>query len=140
MRHLVAALCVASAAGFALDPDMAFVAGSKPNIVFALLDDWAWSVWPKESWPSENPYRDLLPNITEFVDNGLDFEYHYTCIPTAPPYAACIFGRPLTAASHTSQIPSALRRGSRSCPGGSSRPFARTGGCFLSACTSSRTA
>ena len=64
--------------------------GSAPNIVFFLMDDWPWELWPTTS----QAYRDLLPSLTEtFVDSGMALTRHYAHAVCAPSRKALLSGR-----------------------------------------------
>jgi len=63
---------------------------SAPNIVFFLVDDWPWELWPTTS----TAYRDLLPSLTEtFVDGGMALARHYAHAVCAPSRKALLSGR-----------------------------------------------
>lgn len=65
--------------------------GSRPHLVFHLVDDWGWNSWP--GTPDGVP-RAMLPQIDDLlVRNGLTLSQHYATRSCAPSRRALLSGR-----------------------------------------------
>ena len=67
-----------------------------PHIIFHLVDDWGWDVWPGHGAgaASQASSRALLPAIGDlFVANGMQLRRHYTTRMCAPTRRALLAGR-----------------------------------------------
>ena len=66
------------------------VFGSRPHIVFHLMDDWGYNSWPGEG----DVPREMLPHIAStFVDSGLRLTRHYATRMCAPSRRSLMTGR-----------------------------------------------
>ena len=74
----------------AATPPLFGVAGSRPNVLFVLVDDWGRALWPE----GDDSVAALLPNITrEFHTRGLSLRFHYAHAVCAPSRKALLTGR-----------------------------------------------
>lgn len=65
---------------------------SKPHVLFALVDDWGWELWPRRG--SDASTRELLPNVAKLlVDDGLTLSRHYAYMYCAPSRQSLLSGR-----------------------------------------------
>jgi len=71
----------------------AFLAASRPNVVFFLVDDWPYELWPSSSRADEN-YTALLPHISQhFAQDGLGLVHAYSHKISNPARRALLSGR-----------------------------------------------
>jgi len=74
-------------------------AGSKPNIILYLTDDWPYALWPDEANEKDrdgvdNHYGELLPNIKRLlVTEGMEIKYMYSHLYCSPSRRALLTGR-----------------------------------------------
>ena len=62
---------------------------SKPHVVFTLVDDWGYELWPRGA-----THAQLLPQIrTTFVADGVELARHYTYSYCAPSRQSLLSGR-----------------------------------------------
>ena len=67
--------------------------GAKPHILFTLVDDWGWELWPRRS-DLGDVHAQLLPEIRRtFVDEGITLARHYTYSYCAPSRQSLLSGR-----------------------------------------------
>ena len=72
-------------------------ANSKPHVLFTLVDDWGWELWPRsgsDKLGSDASTRELLPNVAQLlVDDGLTLARHYAFMYCAPSRQSLLSGR-----------------------------------------------
>ena len=75
---------------------------SRPNIVFTVVDDWGFQLWPARD--GSGGVRRLLPNVSQLlVDDGLTLLRHYAYKNCAPSRQALLSGRwPVNSNEHNS--------------------------------------
>ena len=75
---------------------------SRPNVVFYLVDDWPYELWPTVRVGTNgapNRYDELLPHLSRhFVDAGLEIDHMYTHQMSAPSRRSLFSGRYMTTA------------------------------------------
>ena len=63
---------------------------SKPHVIFMLVDDWGYELWPR----ADDGHKQLLPTLAKnFIDDGLQLERHYTMSYCAPSRQSLLSGR-----------------------------------------------
>lgn len=74
--------------------------GSRPNVLFYLVDDWPYELWPTVAAGDRgqpNNYSALLPNVAStFSDDGLHIATLYTQPMSAPSRRSLLSGRFMT--------------------------------------------
>ena len=98
------------------------MAPEAPHIVFTLVDDWSWEIWPRErSFAASHDQREadvqqqqqqrawhLLPNVAQLlVDDGMSLDHHYTYRVCAPTRRSLLSGR----------LPIHISTSNTNCPG-----------------------
>ena len=67
------------------------VAAQRPHIIFNLVDDWGYELWPRAG---DATHAQLLPHIrATLVDEGLTLARHYTYSYCAPSRQSLLSGR-----------------------------------------------
>ena len=85
--------------------------GSKPHIVFTLVDDWGFELFPRRDAAGE-AHKNLLPRLREtFVDEGLELARHYTYSYCAPSRQSLLSGRQPLHANEENSVCSGIPRG-----------------------------
>lgn len=65
---------------------------SKPHVIFTLVDDWGYELWPRAD--DGYSHKQLLPTLAKiFVDEGLQLARHYTMSYCAPSRQSLLSGR-----------------------------------------------
>lgn len=66
---------------------------SKPHVIFTLVDDWGWELWPRRNALGD-VHAQLLPQLRRtFVDEGVTLARHYTYSYCAPSRQSLLSGR-----------------------------------------------
>lgn len=83
----------------------------KPNVLFLLVDDWGFELWPRRSASGEAHAR-LLPILrSTFVDEGLELARHYTYSYCAPSRQSLLSGRQPLHVNEENSVCSGIPRG-----------------------------
>lgn len=81
---------------------------SKPHVIFTLVDDWGYELWPTSS----SEHLQLLPQIKRlFVDDGMQIARHYTMSYCAPSRQSLLSGRLPLHVNEENSVCSGIPRG-----------------------------
>lgn len=82
----------------------------RPHILFTLVDDWGYELWPR----AQSPHEALLPRLRQtFVDEGMTLERHYTYSYCAPSRQSLLSGRQPLHVNEENSVCSGIPRGMR---------------------------
>ena len=86
---------------------------SRPHIVFTLVDDWGYELWPRRN-SAGAVHKELLPHLQmTFVDEGVELARHYTYSYCAPSRQSLLSGRQPLHVNEENSVCSGIPRGMR---------------------------
>ena len=84
---------------------------ARPNIVFLLVDDWGFELFPRRSALGDT-HKSLLPQLREtFVEEGVELARHYTYSYCAPSRQSLLSGRQPLHVNEENSVCSGIPRG-----------------------------
>ena len=83
----------------------------QPHVLFTLVDDWGYELWPRAGDPT---HAQLLPQIrTTFVSEGVTLARHYTYSYCAPSRQSLLSGRQPYHVNEENSVCGGIPRGMR---------------------------